>query len=95
MSCRECSGLMHKEQAARAQKMGAGDSQTLLPLANWSNFRARGEQEEANGPTFICESPRSACWRTSRRQNLHAYSHTYSDVIPTRRGRGGTLPHFV
>lgn len=22
MSCRECSGLMHKEQAARAQKMG-------------------------------------------------------------------------
>lgn len=24
MSCRECSGLMHKEQAARAQKWGPG-----------------------------------------------------------------------
>lgn len=31
MSCRECSGLMHKEQAARVQKWGAGDS--LLPLS--------------------------------------------------------------
>lgn len=42
MSCPECSALMHKEQAARAQKMGAGESQTLPPLANQSQFQGGG-----------------------------------------------------
>lgn len=39
MSCPECSALMHKEQAAKAQKWGAGESETLLPLANQSHLK--------------------------------------------------------
>lgn len=78
MSCPECSALMHKEQAARAQKMGAGESQTLPPLANQSHFQGGvGLPKTApSGRTFIGQHEKNVCCWT--RQFLDVTGHVYS-----------------
>lgn len=77
MSCPECSGLMHKEQAARAQKTGAGESQTLPPLANQSHFRGGwGLPKTApSGRTLIGQHVKSVCCWTH--QFVHVTGHVY------------------
>ncbi len=51
MSCPECSGLMHKEQAARAQKWGPGN-RAPPPLANQSHFKPRLTKNCIKWPDF-------------------------------------------
>lgn len=86
MSCPECSGLMHKEQA---QKWGAGESQTLPPLANQSHSKVGWPKPASSGRTLIGEQSKSACCWTRlnfachwsclagdlQHQNLHADGH--------------------